>query len=137
MKRYATAVWNGQVKDGKGTLSTQSNTLKNTPYSFKSRFDEGIGTNPEELIAAAHAGCFSMKLSANFTAAGLTPQQIETKATINLNAEKGEVDTIHLEVAVKAEIDQEQFDKLVEDAKINCPISKLLKAQITVDAKLN
>lgn len=138
MKRHATAVWNGQVKDGKGTLTTQSTTLSNTQYSFLSRFDEGVGTNPEELIAAAHAGCFSMKLSANFTEAGLTPEKIETKATVNLNTEKGEVDKIHLEVVVKADVDQSKFEELVADAKENCPISKLLKAaEITIDAKLN
>ncbi len=137
MKRHATAQWNGTGKEGKGTLTTQSTTLQDTQYSFKSRFEEGVGTNPEELVAAAHAGCFSMKLSFNISAENITPESIETKATVNLNPEKGEIDNIHLVVKVKAEgLSQEKFDELVADAKANCPISKLMNAEITLDSEL-
>jgi osmotically inducible protein OsmC len=137
MKRNATALWNGTGKEGKGTLTTQSTTLQDTQYSFKSRFEEGVGTNPEELVAAAHAGCFSMKLSFNISAENITPESIETKATVNLNPEKGEVDNIHLVVKVKAEgLSQEKFDELVADAKANCPISKLMNAEITLESEL-
>lgn len=137
MKRHATAQWNGTGKEGKGTLTTQSTTLQDTQYSFKSRFEEGTGTNPEELIAAAHAGCFSMKLSFNISAENITPESIETKATVNLNPEKGEIDNIHLVVKVKAEgLSQEKFEELVADAKANCPISKLMNAEITLESEL-
>lgn len=137
MKRHATAVWNGTGKEGSGTLTTQSTTLKDTQYSFKSRFEEGVGTNPEELVAAAHAGCFSMKLSFNISGEGITPESIETKATVNLNPEKGAIDNIHLVVKVKAEgLTQEKFDELVADAKANCPISKLLDTDITLESEL-
>lgn len=137
MKRHATAVWNGTGKDGKGTLTTQSTTLKDTQYSFKSRFEEGTGTNPEELVAAAHAGCFSMKLSFNISAENITPESIETKATVNLNPEKGAIDNIHLVVKVKAEgLSKAKFDELVADAKANCPISKLLNTDITLESEL-
>jgi len=137
MKRHATAVWNGTGKDGNGTITTQSTTLKDTQYSFKSRFEEGTGTNPEELVAAAHAGCFSMKLSFNISAENITPQSIETKATVNLNPEKGAIDNIHLAVKVKAEgLSKEKFDELVADAKANCPISKLLDTDITLESEL-
>ena len=137
MKRNATAIWNGTGKDGNGKLSTQSGTLSNTQYSFKSRFEEGIGTNPEELVAAAHSGCFSMKLSFNISAENITPEEISTKAIVNLNPEKGEITDVHLEVTVKATgLTQEKFEELVADAKANCPISKLLNADITIDATL-
>ncbi|WP_343530495.1 OsmC family peroxiredoxin [Pedobacter sp.] len=137
MKRHATAVWNGTGKDGKGTLTTQSTTLQDTQYSFKSRFEEGTGTNPEELVAAAHAGCFSMKLSFNISAENITPESIETKATVNLNPEKGAIDNIHLVVKVKAEgLSKAKFDELVADAKANCPISKLLNTDITLESEL-
>jgi lipoyl-dependent peroxiredoxin len=137
MKRNATAVWNGTGKDGKGTLTTQSTTLNATQYSFKSRFEEGVGTNPEELVAAAHAGCFSMKLSFNISAENITPESIETKATVNLNPEKGEIDNVHLVVKVKADgLSKEKFDELVADAKANCPISKLLNTEITLESEL-
>ena len=137
MKRHATALWNGTGKEGKGTLTTQSTTLQDTQYSFKSRFEEGVGTNPEELVAAAHAGCFSMKLSFNISAENITPESIETKATVNLNAEKGAIDNIHLVVKVKADgLSQEKFDELVADAKANCPISKLLDTEITLESEL-
>ncbi len=137
MKRNATAVWNGTGKDGNGTLTTQSTTLDKTQYSFKSRFDEGVGTNPEELVAAAHSGCFSMKLSFNISAENITPEEIVTKAIVNLNPEKGEITDIHLEVKVKAPgLSKEKFDELVADAKANCPISKLMNAEITIEAEL-
>lgn len=137
MKRNATAVWNGTGKDGKGTLTTQSGTLKETQYSFKSRFEEGVGTNPEELIAAAHAGCFTMKLSFNISAENITPDEITTKAIVNLNPEKGEIVDIHLDVKVKANgLSKAKFDELVADAKANCPISKLLNTTITIEAAL-
>lgn len=138
MKRHATALWNGTGKDGKGTLTTQSTTLQDTQYSFKSRFEEGVGTNPEELVAAAHAGCFSMKLSFNISGEGITPESIETKATVNLSPEKGAIDNIHLVVKVKAAgLSQEKFDELVADAKANCPISKLLNTDITLESELS
>ncbi len=138
MKRNATAVWNGTGKDGKGSVSTQSGVLKDSQYSFKTRFEDGIGTNPEELIAAAHAGCFSMKLSFNISAEGITPEEITTKADVNLNPEKGEIDAIHLTVKVKASgLLKEKFDALVADAKENCPVSKVLKgAEITISSEL-
>lgn len=137
MKRNATAVWNGTGKDGKGVLTTQSGTLTETQYSFKSRFEEGVGTNPEELIAAAHSGCFSMKLSFNISAENITPEEIVTKAIVNLNTEKGEITDIYLEVKVKAPgLSKEKFDELVADAKANCPISKLMNAEITIEAEL-
>lgn len=138
MKRNATAVWNGTGKEGTGKLSTQSGVLKDSQYSFKTRFEDGIGTNPEELIAAAHAGCFAMKLSFNISAEGITPDEITTKAEVNLNPEKGEIDTIHLTVKVKAAgLSKDKFDELVKDAKENCPVSKVLKAaEITMDAEL-
>lgn len=137
MKRNATAIWNGTGKDGKGVLSSQSGVLSEAQYSYKSRFEEGIGTNPEELIAAAHAGCFSMKLSFNISAENLVPEEINTKAIVNLNAEKGEIDEIRLELKAKVPgLSQQKFDELVADAKENCPVSKVLNAQITVDAQL-
>ena len=137
MKRNATAIWNGTGKDGKGVLSSQSGVLNQAQYSYKTRFEEGIGTNPEELIAAAHAGCFSMKLSFNISAENLVPEEINTKAIVNLNVEKGEIDEIILELKAKVPgLSKEKFDELVADAKENCPISKLFKASITVDAQL-
>ncbi len=137
MKRNATAVWNGTGEKGKGTLTTQSNILNETQYSYKSRFEEGTGTNPEELIAAAHAGCFSMKLSFNISAENITPESITTKASVNFNTEKGQIDEIHLVVKVKATgLSQEKFDELALDAKENCPVSKLLNAEITLESEL-
>lgn len=136
MKRNATAVWNGTGKDGKGNLTTQSGVLNATQYSFGSRFEEGIGTNPEELIAAAHAGCFTMKLAFNLQAAGFTPQELKTKGTITL--EEGAITASHLELAATIEgISLEVFNDLVKDAEQNCPISKALNATITVTHSLN
>jgi lipoyl-dependent peroxiredoxin len=135
MKRFATANWKGSGKEGKGTNTTQSGILKDTQYSFNSRFAEGIGTNPEELIAAAHAGCFSMKLSFVIGAAGFTPDNIDTKCTITLG--DGAITSSHLEVtATVPGIDAAKFAECAADAKANCPISKLLNTEITMDATL-
>jgi lipoyl-dependent peroxiredoxin len=135
MKRNATAVWNGTGKEGKGHLTTQSTTLNQTQYSYGSRFEEGVGTNPEELVAAAHAGCFTMKLSFVLNAAGFTPDEIETRCDITL--EDGTITESHLNVKAKVPgVNQEQFDAAVADAKANCPISKLLKTNITHEAVL-
>jgi osmotically inducible protein OsmC len=135
MKRTATAVWNGSGKEGNGKLSTQSNTLKQTAYSYKSRFEEGTGTNPEELIAAAHAGCFSMKLSFVLGAAGFTPESIETTSTVTL--EDGAIKSSQLNVKAQVPgISDDQFQECAEDAKANCPVSKVLNAQITMNATL-
>jgi lipoyl-dependent peroxiredoxin len=137
MKRKATAVWNGSGKEGSGNLTTQSTTLSQTQYSFNSRFAEGVGTNPEELVAAAHAGCFSMKLSFVLGAAGFTADEINTKCEITLDPAAGAITESHLIIAAKIPgISQEQFDTAVADAKANCPISKLLNTNITHEAVL-
>lgn len=135
MKRYATANWKGTGKEGTGTNTTQSGVLTDTQYSYKSRFEEGIGTNPEELIAAAHAGCFSMKLSFVLNAAGFTADNIDTKCTITLDS--GAITGSHLEVtATVLGIDAAKFAECAADAKANCPISKLLNTNITMEAGL-
>ena len=139
MDRYASAVWHGTLKEGKGTISTQSTTLKETQYSFAARFADGVGTNPEELIAAAHAGCYTMALSAQLTEAGFTPDTIETKATVTLDLHDGPTITkIHLVNTSKIPgIDKAKFDELAGNAKVGCPVSKVLKAaEITLDATL-
>ena len=135
MKRSATANWKGSGKEGKGSVSTDSNVLRNTQYSYKSRFEDGTGTNPEELIAAAHAGCFTMKLSFVLGEAGFTPGNIDTKCTITL--ENGAITESHLEVKASVPgIDNTKFQESVKNAKENCPISKLLKTNITMEASL-
>jgi osmotically inducible protein OsmC len=135
MKRTATAVWNGSGKDGSGNLTTQSTVLQQTQYSYKSRFEEGTGTNPEELVAAAHAGCFSMKLSFVLGAAGFEPESIETSAAINF--ENGVLTNSHLTVKAKVPgISPEKFKECADDAKANCPISKALNMSISMDASL-
>lgn len=135
MKRNATAVWNGSLKEGAGKLTTQSNTLKDTQYSFKSRFEEGVGTNPEELVAAAHSGCFTMQLSAYITEAGFEIESIETKCDIDLV--EGTIITSHLTVNAKiSAITDDVFQQLVTKAEKNCPISKLLNAAISTTATL-
>lgn len=135
MKRNATAVWNGSGKEGSGHLTSQSTVLNKTQYSFNSRFAEGVGTNPEELVAAAHAGCFSMKLSFVLGAAGFTPDEIETRCDITL--EDGSITNSHLTVKAKVPgATAEQFETAVADAKANCPISKLLNTNITHEATL-
>jgi osmotically inducible protein OsmC len=135
MKRRATAIWNGSGKDGNGSLTTQSTVLKETQYSFNSRFAEGIGTNPEELIAAAHAGCFTMKLSFVLGEAGFTPEKLSTECSITF--ENGVITLSHLTLKAKVPgITPDQFKACTEDAKENCPISKLLNTSITLDASL-
>jgi osmotically inducible protein OsmC len=135
MKRNATAVWNGTGKEGTGNLTTQSTLLNKAQYSYKSRFEQGIGTNPEELVAAAHAGCFSMKLSFVLNVAGFTADSIETKCEVTLD--NGSITESHLSVSAKVPgITKEKFDESVLDAKMNCPISKSLTANITYEAVL-
>jgi osmotically inducible protein OsmC len=139
MLRKASAVWNGSLKEGKGTISTESKVLSNAQYSFSTRFENGIGTNPEELIAAAHAGCFSMALSAQLGGAGITPDSIETTAAVTLEKiDAGfTVTKIHLDVTAKIPgADPAAFEKAAQDAKAGCPISRLLKAEITMTTKL-
>lgn len=139
MIKKATAVWKGSLKDGGGVISTETGVLSETPYGFKSRFESGKGTNPEELIAAAHAGCFSMALSLILGEAGFTAERIETKAAVTLDkvAEGFEITTSHLDLVAKIPgIDQAKFDELANKAKAGCPVSKVLKAKISMDARL-
>lgn len=139
MVRKASAVWNGSLKEGKGTISTDSGVLKNTPYSFSTRFEDAPGTNPEELIAAAHAGCFTMALSAQLGNAGIKPEHLETSASVTLEKlEAGfTVTKIHLDLTARIPgADKAAFEKAVQDAKTGCPISRLLKAEITLSSKL-
>ena len=139
MVRKASAVWNGSLKEGKGKISTESKVLSNAQYSFSTRFEDGIGTNPEELIAAAHAGCFSMALSAQLGSAGITPESIETTAAVTLEkVEAGfTVTKVHLDVTAKIPgANAAAFEKAAQDAKAGCPISRLLKAEITMTARL-
>lgn len=135
MKRNATAVWNGDVKKGTRKISTQSTTLNNAQYSFKTRFEDGVGTNPEELVAAAHAGCFSMQLSAFIGELGHKIESIQTKCEINLV--EGSIIGSHLIVEAKIDgISEDKFQELVTKAEENCPISKLLDTKITSSATL-
>ena len=139
MQRKGSAEWRGALKDGKGTVSTASGTLNNTQYSFAARFENGTGTNPEELLAAAHAGCFSMALSGQLGAAGLTADSINTTATVTLEkvADGFAITSVHL--TLKAKIpgaDKAKFDELAAKAKAGCPVSKLLNTKITLDASL-
>jgi lipoyl-dependent peroxiredoxin len=139
MQRKASAVWKGGLKDGKGTVSATSGVLANTPYSFATRFESAPGTNPEELIAAAHAACFSMALSAQLGGANLTPESISTTATLTLEKlESGfTITAIHLDVLARVpKADAAAFNKAAEDAKKGCPVSKVLNAKITMDARL-
>ena len=137
MKRHATAVWKGSGKEGNGHLTNQSTVLSNAQYSFNSRFAEGIGTNPEELIASAHAGCFCMKLSFVLDGAGFTADTLEATCTITLSPEKGAITNSHLALKAKVPgISKEKFDECVADAKANCPVSKLLNAEITLESEL-
>jgi osmotically inducible protein OsmC len=135
MKRNATAVWTGSLKEGAGKLTTQSTTLENTQYSFKSRFEEGVGTNPEELVAAAHSGCFTMQLSAYISEGGFEIESIETKCDINLV--EGTIIGSHLTVTAKVKgITNDAFQELVTKAEKNCPISKLFNTEISTTATL-
>lgn len=139
MKRKGSAVWNGNLKEGKGTVSTGSGLLDKAQYSFGTRFEEGKGTNPEELIAAAHAGCFSMALSAQLGNAGLTAQSIATTATLTMEKlEAGfTITAIHLDVVAKIPgADKTAFETAANNAKAGCPVSRVLNATITMDAKL-
>ena len=139
MIRKASAEWLGGLKDGKGTISTESGVLATVPYSFSTRFEGVKGTNPEELVAAAHAGCFSMALSAQLGGTGLTPQSIRTTANVTLEKlDAGfAVTAVHLEVIARIPgADRAAFEKAANEAKAGCPISKLLNAKITMDAKL-
>lgn len=135
IRRKATARWQGSGKAGKGTLTTQSRVLQETPYSFHSRFEEGEGTNPEELIAAAHAGCFAMKLAFNLQEAGFEAEDLEVSCVIEMKDGTIEASCLHLQARVPA-IDAEQFKKLVNDAKENCPISRLLNAKVSLEYSL-
>lgn len=135
IKRSATAHWEGSGKTGNGTLSTQSTVLNSTQYSYNTRFEDGVGTNPEELVGAAHAGCFSMKLAFVLQAAGFTADSIDTKATVILD--NGAISDVHLETSVKvAGVTQTQLEEYTADAKANCPISKSLTSNITLTTTL-
>ncbi|WP_158795974.1 OsmC family protein [Pedobacter sp. L105] len=136
MKRNATAVWNGTIKEGKGNLTTDSTVLDHTQYSFNSRFADGVGTNPEELMAAAHAGCFTMKLSLDLTEAGFNPTSLETKATITLE-NTGIISGSHLVLKASIpDITEDKFQEIVKGAKENCPVSKAYNMDITLEASL-
>ena len=140
MIKKAWAVWKGGIKEGGGTISTETGVLREAPYGFKARFEGGKGTNPEELIGAAHAGCFSMALSLMLGAAGLTAEKIETHAAVTLDkiGEGFEITASHLSVSAKVPgASAAQFREIAEKAKTGCPVSKLLKARITMDAKLD
>ena len=139
INRKASAIWNGSLKEGAGRISTDSGVLRDTQYSFGTRFENGAGTNPEELIAAAHAGCFSMALSGQLTTAGKPPESIHTTATVTMEKTDAgfTVTKVHLDVTARVPgIDQAGFDTAANNAKAGCPISRLLKAEITMTAKL-
>jgi osmotically inducible protein OsmC len=140
MQRSASAVWHGNLKEGKGSISTQSGTLKEAQYSFKTRFEDGVGTNPEELIAAAHAGCFTMALSNELSTAGHVPDSVDTTATVTLEITDDGPTVTKIHLVTKASIpgiEKDKFDELAKKAKEHCPISRLLKAaEITLDATL-
>jgi lipoyl-dependent peroxiredoxin len=135
MKRTANAVWNGSGKDGSGHLTTQSTTLNNAQYSYKSRFEQGVGTNPEELIAAAHSGCFAMALSFELQKAGFTADSLDVTAEVTID--NGTITTSHLTLKAKIPgVTKEKFEEYAANAKAGCPVSKLLKADISLDASL-
>ncbi|SES42235.1 osmotically inducible protein OsmC [Tranquillimonas rosea] len=140
MKRTGSAVWNGDLPSGKGSISTPSGTLKDTQFSFKTRFEDGTGTNPEELIAGAHAGCFSMAFSNELASAGFTPDSVATEASVQLDQVEGgfAITSIHLECEAKVpNIDESKFQEIAEGAKKGCPVSKALASvEITLTAKL-
>ena len=139
MKRKASAVWNGGLKDGKGTISSDSGVLKDTQYSFSTRFENGVGTNPEELIAAAHAGCFSMALSAQLGEAKLTPESIRTVATVTMDKTDAgfTITAVHLDVNAKVpNASKDAFATAANNAKAGCPVSRVLNAKISMDARL-
>jgi osmotically inducible protein OsmC len=139
MKRSGSAVWNGSLREGQGTVSTESGVLSETQYSFSTRFEDGQGTNPEELIAAAHAGCFSMALSGQLGQAGLTPESINTTAAVTLEKTDAgfTITAVHLDVTANVPgADQAAFETAANNAKAGCPVSRLLNAEITMDARL-
>ncbi|HEV2478487.1 MAG TPA: OsmC family protein [Puia sp.] len=139
MKRTATAVWNGSGKDGKGNLTTQSTTLSKAQYSYKTRFEDGVGTNPEELIAAAHAGCFAMALAFGLQGAGITPDSLEVTATVTLDVSSGTptITESHLDLKAKIPgITNEKFQEFAKGAEQGCPVSRVLKAQVSLTATL-
>ena len=139
MQRHASAVWHGDLKSGKGTISTESGAIRDLAYAFKNRFENEPGTNPEELIGAAHAGCFSMALSHELAGAGLKPESVATKATVTLDQVEGgfAISKIHLDVEAKVPgADPTEFDKIANAAKAGCPVSKVLNAEVTMKAKL-
>ncbi len=140
MNRSANAVWHGGLKDGKGTISTQSGTLKEAQYSFGTRFENGVGTNPEELIAAAHAGCFTMAFANQLASGGLTVDELSTEAIVTLETTDDGPTVTKIHLVTKAKVpnaEKEKFDDLAKKAKEGCPISRLLKAaEITLDAQL-
>ena len=134
MKRTSTAHWNGTLKDGKGEISTQSTTLNKMQYSFKTRFDQGVGTNPEELIAAAHAGCFTMAVSAALTQAGFKPGDLDTEAILDLDMASLSITGIHLQLKASEieNVNEDKFKQIAEGAKTNCIVSKALNVPITL-----
>jgi len=139
MKRTASARWRGDLKQGTGTISTQSGTLEDTAYSFAARFESGTGTNPEELIAAAHAGCFTMALAAALGRAGFVPEELSTQATVTLEQVQGNwtISAVNLDLKGRVPgIERAKFNELAADAKANCPVSRVLNASITLDARL-
>ena len=139
MKRTGSAIWRGDLKGGKGTVSTESGVLKETPYSFSARFENGTGTNPEELIAAAHAGCFAMALSAALGKEGFKPEQLAAQATITLEQVEGNWTLTTVDLRLNANIpgiDRQKFDEIANDAKKNCPVSRVLNARIHLEAAL-
>src|SRR5690349_15179176 len=140
MQRTASAHWAGGLKDGKGTISSQSGVLSNTQYSFSTRFESGVGTNPEELIAAAHAGCFTMALSAELGKLGMTPESLDTKATLTLEFIEGKPTITASDLEVTAKIpgaDRSKFDEAAQSAEKGCPVSRVLNAKISMKATLN
>ena len=137
MKKFASAKWKGSGKEGKGYISLQSEVMLDVPYSFAKRFEDEPGTNPEELVAAAHAACFTMQLSFNLNKLGFTADEIDTQCDITFDTDKKEITQSHLLVQAKIpDITKEKYDEAVNDAKVNCPLSKLLKAKIVCDANL-
>ena len=139
MKRTATAVWNGSGKDGKGNITTQSTTLNKANYSYKTRFEDGVGTNPEELIAAAHAGCFAMALAFGLQGAGITPDELEVTATVTLDPSSGTPTITESGLDLKAKIPgitNEKFQEFAKGAEQGCPVSRVLKAQVSLTATL-
>ncbi|HAV36213.1 OsmC family protein [Massilia sp.] len=139
IKRNGSAVWSGGLKDGKGAVSTGSGVLKDSQYGFNTRFEDGPGTNPEELIGAAHAGCFTMALSGQLGQAGMTAQELRTTATVSMEKVEGgfSITAVHLDLVAKIPgASQEAFDKAANTAKENCPVSKLLNAKITLSSRL-